>query len=1262
MGIDDLTPSYGATSKTVNVLSALSGDQTITMGTRPVAGAGTGTVTATGTNFTVSFSGWKQGSASVTEFEAEKPYTAIGTLTANTGYVFAEGATVKLSGAALNESVEGATRSSDGKTLTFTYKYTTPGLPAYSGTADAPTLNTKAGGDVTLNPVTVSGEEVEYGWSHDNDKASAGNWQDGTTFTGLTAGDYYFFARVKAKAGVHSGGGVSNASAKVTVYAAPEITGYGSLASLTIGTAVNVSPTVNVPAGLAATKPYSIDGALPADLSFSQTDGTITGTPTTYNAAGGYVTVKVKDAEGIVSAAYRLDYGPVAKKSQTITAADVIATYGDTDKSVPATATGSVSYAVKDGSEDYISVAADGKLTILKAGEAWVVVTAAATEQCAVATKEVKVTINRKNVTAAMIAEIADQTYTGNTITPEPTITDGTPLAVNTDFAYGYENNVYAGTGAKVTITGQGNYTGTAEKTFTIKAANQTPVITATKSLAKGGNTLDLRTLVTGNQGNVTFEITSGTAATLGAEKYILTSDASNTGDVVLTVNITAKDVNGDGTNDYSAYTGTNAITVTVTNKTTAELAGGVSQTGCTYGETLADPVYTKPAGTTSTTITYNGTLRRDSSTYSSTTKPTEAGTYTVTVKCETATHIYQATSDSFTIAPKSIEGAVVTLGTALTYDGSSQTQTVTKVELGSTDITASCDVSNNAQTNAGSYQLTVTAKAASNYAGSVSKDFTIAKKSITPTVEVSGTYTYTGSAITPTYTVKDSGTELTATDFNAVVTDNINAGSGKITVTEKATGNYTFSETQQTFTIGKATYGDQTTTGSAKYGATGSVDLSSYLKDGYVIGTITKTNASIFESDPSMDETSLKFTFTNVSGNAGQTAEITVPVTSATNYDTYSIKVTVTVNAKTIPTVTAPTAVSSLTYDGTAQALISAGATNGGEMQYSLTSGSGYSTAIPTATNANTYTVYYKVVGNDDYADVAESSVSVTIAKKDVTIAPKSFTITKGSAIPTFELVYTGLVGSDTLTPSATPDFTCYETGTTPVSTTTAAGTYTITWTNESTTSFTGADNYNVTKTATGTLTINNPAPSGGGGGGGVAPDWENPYTDVAEGAWYYDSVKYVTEKGLMNGTGDGTTFSPLMTTTRGMVMTMLARMSGTNTTGGSVWYEKGQEWAVANGISDGTNPGGTITRQEFAVMLYRYAQLKGYSVSGRSDLSSFPDSDKTAAWAQEAMEWAVKIGIIGGGDGGLLNPTSSATRAEVAKMLMSFCEKVAK
>ena len=483
---------------------------------------------------------------------------------------------------------------------TCDYVRVLPVLPPYSGTADKPTLNTKKGGNVTLDPVTVDGEEVEYGWSSSNDKSTAANWQASPAFTGLTAGDYYFFARVKAKEGTHSGGGVSGASDKVTVYAAPKITGYsGTLDSLTIGTAITeISPVVIDGTGVYSTYTMA-SGTLPAGLNFNTADGKISGTPTTYAAAGGSVTVTVTDSEGVTSAAYTLNYGAVGKKAQSITAEDVTATYGDTDKSVSAAASGTISYAVKTGSENYIDVnSSNGKLTIKKAGEAWVVVTAAATEEYAQATKDVKVTISRKNVTAGMIGSVGSQPYNGSAITPKPIITDVSALVEGTDFTYDYADNTYVGTSAKVKISGQGNYTGTAEKVFSIIAAAQTPTIKPTAPLTTGGNTLDLRTLVSGYQGDtVTFTIASGDAAELESDGYTLKS-TSSIGEVRINVGITSKDVNSDGKPEYEAYTSTNAITVTVTSKTD----GAVEEDG-TSGLSVDKVVATTVAGDNNTIV-----------------------------------------------------------------------------------------------------------------------------------------------------------------------------------------------------------------------------------------------------------------------------------------------------------------------------------------------------------------------------------------------------------------------------------------------------------------------------------------------------------------------------------------------------------------------------------------------------------------------------------------------------------------------------------
>ena len=116
---------------------------------------------------------------------------------------------------------------------------------------------------------------------------------------------------------------------------------------------------------------------------------------------------------------------------------------------------------------------------------------------------------------------------------------------------------------------------------------------------------------------------------------------------------------------------------------------------------------------------------------------------------------------------------------------------------------------------------------------------------------------------------------------------------------------------------------------------------------------------------------------------------------------------------------------------------------------------------------------------------------------------------------------------------------------------------------------------------------------------------------------------------------------------------MTVLARYAGEDTTGGATWYEKGMDWAKAKGVSDGTNPNADITREQLVTMLYRYAGTPAVNGS----LSDFSDAASVSSYAVNAMQWAVASGIVNGSNG-KLNPQNNATRAQVAAILMRFCE----
>lgn len=184
-----------------------------------------------------------------------------------------------------------------------------------------------------------------------------------------------------------------------------------------------------------------------------------------------------------------------------------------------------------------------------------------------------------------------------------------------------------------------------------------------------------------------------------------------------------------------------------------------------------------------------------------------------------------------------------------------------------------------------------------------------------------------------------------------------------------------------------------------------------------------------------------------------------------------------------------------------------------------------------------------------------------------------------------------------------------------------------------------------------------------------------ELPFTDVPEGAWYEDAAAYVYKHGLMAGTS-ATTFAPEVTTSRAMIATILWRMAGSPVVNYAMnytdvaqgqWYSEAVRWATSEGVVTGYGNGlfGTndpITREQLATMLWRYAQAEGYDVSIGEDTNilSYTDVAALSEYAIPAMQWAVGAGIINGtGDGSTLTPQGQATRAQAAVMLMRFCEE---
>lgn len=181
-------------------------------------------------------------------------------------------------------------------------------------------------------------------------------------------------------------------------------------------------------------------------------------------------------------------------------------------------------------------------------------------------------------------------------------------------------------------------------------------------------------------------------------------------------------------------------------------------------------------------------------------------------------------------------------------------------------------------------------------------------------------------------------------------------------------------------------------------------------------------------------------------------------------------------------------------------------------------------------------------------------------------------------------------------------------------------------------------------------------------------------PFDDISQSAWYYGAVEYVYSNDMMQGTS-ATRFSPEVEMSRGMIATVLYRLENTpaltgstsfSDVGGNEWYTDAIQWAAENNIMSGYGnnrfgPMDSVTREQLAVILYNYTASNGISVEAAGDLSVFHDAEDTSDWAEKAISWAVGVGLLSGKGNGILDPTGTATRAEVAQILMNYCTKVA-
>ena len=797
---------------------------------------------------------------------------------------------------------------------------------------------------------------------------------------------------------------------------------------------------------------------------------------------------------------------------------------------------------------------------------------------------------------------------------------------------------------------------------------------------------------------------------------------------------------------------------ITITDKATSATPLPVVQGDITYGETVSPSVSNTPAGAGTITYTYVG---RDGTTYAkSTTKPTNAGKYTVTATCEDANYIYTGSVD-FQILPKEIKVRWIELTyDEYTYNGREQTVKYT-VKDGNTTLVEGRDytAAGDSGTNAGPYLLEITGKG--NYYSD--PDATV-PTSVTwniwalPVKIDTATFKPRGYAKDDYSAALDTLT-LVADKDGVVMPDNLTEGNGftvsDIRVTNNNAGrqpvsfkvtltntNYKWAvaETGNTFDVDeragfkveitKANHAAETVLTGGKYGNQLSVDLSQVLPENWsaAVAITENTNAVLTEIHGSAmyimeQDGKLWLQLTNDSNKVGKDATVTLTVNS-TNYNPFTITVTVTVQNKKTQTVTASDL--NVTY-GDAGVKLNASALDNAKLTYQVTEGADVvavdANGNVTLRKSGTAKIQITAVETEDYG-TANTTVTVTVAKRSLTVKANDLTAYVGGQLPALDYTVTGLVSGDTLTTVPELELKDVPAGVDPMKT---AGTYTIGF---KTAPVADKDKYDLT-VETGTLTVSsrpnvNPVPAGNSvkleeAAGGkltssvsratkgttvtitVKPDagyqleelevldkngealplkelangkfsFQMPdskvtvqasfvqestyagYPDVLPQDWFYSSVRYVTERGLMNGTPNG--FEPNMDSSRATIWTILARFSGVDTTVVSgEWYAVARQWAMENGVSDGTNPNGVITREQLATMLYRFAKNKGLVQEPvTADLSVFVDAGQISDYALDAMRWAVSVGLLNGMDGSRLAPQGSAARAQVAAMLMRF------
>ena len=492
---------------------------------------------------------------------------------------------------------------------------------------------------------------------------------------------------------------------------------------------------------------------------------------------------------------------------------------------------------------------------------------------------------------------------------------------------------------------------------------------------------------------------------------------------------------------------------------------------------------------------------------------------------------------------------------------------------------------------------------------------------------------------------------------------------------------------------ITKATYGDKTATSSAKYGTTGTLDLSQYLVSDATVGqvTVTTDTNAVLNDTPSVADKVLTYKFKN-DATKDNTATITIPVTSG-NYENYNITVTVTVLDKlTQSNFKFAEATQTKTYGDSKFTYAATGAVDGSTVTYSSDNTEvatvDANTGEVTILKAGTAVITAAATATDDYA-AATQSYTLTVNKAKLTVRPKSYTIRAGDPLPTPEVEYVGLKNDDKAEEVATLATgkldleikNADKTGTLENSSTT--GTYEIVF--KETPAFQTTDNYDIEVVATGKLTINSRS-SGSSGGSGVSTYPVSVTTpkngkvtvspsNAAKGAavtvtvtpdsgYEMDKLTVTDASGKTISTTDKGNGKFTFTMPNGKVSvsatfkqtTVTPPSTGFVDVPASAYYADAVKWAVEKGITTGTSattfsPETSCTRAQMVTFLWRAAG----SPAPKATTTAFTDLDKSAYY-YDAVLWAVEQGITTGTSATTFSPNATVTRGQTVTFLYRF------